>query len=222
MNSAQFKLLLLLQVVTLFLIAMLFMRQPSADTGIPLTNTGAKSATKNNKIQVQYDNKHIYGNEDAKNELVVFTRYNCGFCRDFYNDAFDSLINAYVKPGKLKIVFMNNVNTTDKQGMLMARVAEIGRQLNVYEAIQKQLYANNQPEDSAEVISRAILCGVKENVLKEKLSNTDINKQILNDNKEVDRLHLTGTPAFVINGNVVMGFKGYQDFKTHLDELIYK
>jgi hypothetical protein len=31
---------------------------------------------------------------------------------------------------------------------------------------------------------------------------------------------LTGTPSFVINGNIIVGFKGYQEFITQMEQFM--
>ncbi len=221
MSSSQFKLLLLLQIVTLFLVGMLFFK-PSAvsNVGKPLSGIPVKGIAGKNVGKVAFGDNYVFGSPEAKNELVVFSRYNCGFCRDFYNETFDSLKVKYVLTGKLKIVFMDNVNPTDQQGMLMAQVAEIGKQLDLYEAIQTQLYKGNQPEDSLEVIERALSVGMNEQQLKDLLGKTETTESVLKDNLEVDRLQLTGTPSFVINGNIIVGFKGYQEFITQMEQFM--
>jgi len=221
MNSSQFKLLLVIQIITLFLVGALFFKTSTNNSGgKPFGNATEKGATAHGKITVAAGNNFVYGKPEAKNELIVITRYNCGFCRDFYNLAFDSLMNKYVNTGKLKIIFIDNVSTDDKKGMLMAKVAEAAHQLNVYETVQASLYNGNQPQDSTEIIERAIAGGLSKVQLSEKLSKPDLIQNILNDNKEVDRLHITGTPTFVINGNVVVGFKGYNEFMGQIEQLM--
>lgn len=218
MNSSQFKIVLILQIITLFLVGMLYFRPSITDSGKPLSDSSTKGIATKSNVKVEYGDNHVYGRADAPNELIVFTRYNCGFCRSFYNEAFDSLRNDYVNTGKLKIIFMDNVNPDDRLAMLMAKVAEIGKQLNVYEAIQTQLYSGTQPEDSLEVIQRAIASGLNEQQLTEQLNRSAITESIIQDNKEVGRLHISGTPTFVLNGKMIIGFRGYQELKVLLEK----
>jgi protein-disulfide isomerase len=221
MKSSQFKLLLLLQVITLFLVAMLYLKQPLLELGRPLTDSSAKAMTSSAKVAVRTGDNFIYGNADAENELIIFTRYNCSFCRDFYNESFDSLMANYVRTGELKMVFMDNVNTSDKQGMLMAKLAEMAKAENLYEVLQGRLYAGNAPEDSSEITALAMAVGLNVQQIQKQLNSPEILKAIADDNEEAGRLQLTGTPSFVINGKIITGFRGYPAFKSQLDELIH-
>jgi protein-disulfide isomerase len=219
MNSNQFKILFLVQIITLFLVGMLFIRQPKSDSGKPMSDSGQKAIAKNSVVSVRYSDKFIYGKADAKNELVIFSRYSCGFCRDFYNEEFDTLLTNYVNTGKLKIVFMNFVNPADKKAMLMAKVTEAGISLNKYVELQKLFYAES-PEDSLAIVAAAIKTGIDEDNLKKELANPKVMESIMQDNSEGDRLHITGTPTFILNGNVFVGYKGYEAFNTSLKELM--
>jgi protein-disulfide isomerase len=45
------------------------------------------------------------GNPNAKATMMVFADMQCPFCAQFENNAMPALVNRYVRPGKLKIVF---------------------------------------------------------------------------------------------------------------------
>jgi protein-disulfide isomerase len=195
---------------------MLFFRDSTTQVAKSLTGADAKAIKRANNVKVNYGDNYVYGNREAKNELIVFTRYNCEYCRDFYNQVFDSLKVNYINNGTLKVVFIDNVNPKDKMGMLMAKTAEIARQMNKYEAIQNIFYRNEQPVDSMAVIQAAIAAGVGKAELEEKIVSEEIKTLIMNDNKEGDLLQLTGTPTFVVNGEVIPGFVNYENFKSLL------
>jgi predicted DsbA family dithiol-disulfide isomerase len=127
----------------------------------------------------------------------------------------------YVRTGELKMVFMDNVNTSDKQGMLMAKLAEMAKAENLYEVLQGRLYAGNAPEDSSEITALAMAVGLNVQQIQKQLNSPEILKAIADDNEEAGRLQLTGTPSFVINGKIITGFRGYPAFKSQLDELIH-
>jgi protein-disulfide isomerase len=220
MNSSQFKIVLILQIVTLFLVGMLYFKPLIVNSGKPLTGTSTKGIPTKSNVKVEYGDNYVYGSSDAQNELIVFTRYNCGFCRDFYNEVFDSLKSNYVNTEKLKIIFMDNVNPNDRQGMLMAKIAEMGKQSNMYEAIQHQLFNGIQPDDSMQVVQRALATGIDEQQLLERLGTTELRESVLIDNNEVDRLNINSTPTFVINGSVIVGFKGYVEFMRNFEKLM--
>jgi protein-disulfide isomerase len=48
---------------------------------------------------------NVLGNPNAKATMMVFADMQCPFCREFETGAFPQIVDRYVRPGKLKVVF---------------------------------------------------------------------------------------------------------------------
>lgn len=217
MKSAQFKLLLILQLITLFLVVMLYLKKdtPSAPLSNKTENSARAKAIKSQKYNVDYGSNYVYGNVDAKNELLVFTRYNCMHCANFYNTVLDSLKATAIKTGDLKLVFIDNVNPKDKDGMFLAQLGEIARESDKYETVQDILYKAAEL-DSATVIDQIVSLGISKDQIQEELNSKHLKERILQDNKIGDQIHMSGTPTLLLNGEKLIG---YQHCKTILSLL---
>lgn len=213
MNNSQFKLLIILHVATLFLVGMLFFQISdnkclgNESIGAPLTN-----GDKNEKTEIFYQDNYIYGDKAASNELIVFTRYSCDYCKQFYNEIFQDLKDKYIQKGDLKVVFMENASLLDTNEMLMAKIAEIGREYNLYEKIQDKFHNNSFSFNYGAIVNYLSGSGLELKDIEDKLNSDVMQKRITDQLDEGNRNHITGTPIFFLNGNRLEGYTGRDNF----------
>lgn len=225
MRNNQFKLLVLLQVVTLFLVGMSFFYGKETNVseqisrGKPLkeASSGACNDIPAAKENVIYDNMFIYGDTDASNELVVFSRFNCHYCKQFYHELFAYLQNKYVDEGILKIIFIVSANPMDKTEMLMAKSLEVGREKNLYEKMQRTFYSDEFQRDSVSITNLLLQEGITSDLLSGKLENKSVKAHIHRQLKEGERLNITGTPTFFLNGYRMVGYDDKDGFLTFFE-----
>lgn len=225
MKSNQFKLLILLQIVTLFLVGMSFFYSKDTDIsgkramGQPLKaiSSGTCNDIEIKEETISYNNNQfIYGDKDAPNELVIFSRYNCYYCKQFYQELFSYLQANYVNQGKLKIIFFMSANPMDEMEMLMAKATEVGRKKNIYAEMQKTFYSDEFQKDSVSITNLLIQEGITPELLADKLSNNVIKENIYSQLKEGERLKVTGTPTFFLNGYRMVGYNDKNNFLAYL------
>jgi protein-disulfide isomerase len=90
---------------------------------------------------------NVLGKPDAPATLMVFADMQCPFCAEFENKAMPALIERYVRPGKLKIVFQPIVvlgGDSDRGARAVAAAAQQNK-LFEYAAI---LYRNQGQENT--------------------------------------------------------------------------
>lgn len=220
MKSEEFKILLVIQLITLLLVVILFFNNlKKSDSGIAMAGAagvpiGANQAS--GPVQVSSKNDYVFGDTAATNFLMVFSRYNCGFCRYFYNHVFDSLKNDCIKTGKLKIICKDMVGPEDRLGMLMSKVAEIARQTNHFEQVHHLLVEGNEPADSMAVMQLAFKGGITATDVQQRLNSKETIDKIRKDYDDATSLNITATPSFVFNGKVYIGYMTYSDIISKL------
>ncbi|HZW78392.1 MAG TPA: thioredoxin domain-containing protein [Flavobacteriaceae bacterium] len=143
MNTGQFKVLIIIQFITLILVGVLFFTKAGKGDHEALqrhyVDETSQAVPLNQHIDIDYSGGHIYGNPEAKNELVIFSDYTCGYCRDFYNNAFKEVQRKYVDSGLLKIKFMNLLDGSEPS--LLIKLTEAGIHQNKYEDLQDLFYS---------------------------------------------------------------------------------
>jgi protein-disulfide isomerase len=219
MKPESFKALLIVQVITLILVVILFFNNLSKPV-MPINNgTGIEmKMDQQGKIEVDSKNDFVFGNVQAPNFLIVFSRYNCEVCRDFYNQVVDSLNGTYIRNGQLKIIFKELVDTADKVGTLMAKLAEVARQTNHFPEMHRALTTGDEPKDSTAVMELAKKAGLIASDITLRLNSPETLNKIKENNEAAKKLNITGTPSFVFNGKVFLGYMTYKDISSKMQQ----
>lgn len=221
MASKEYKTLSVIQAITLILVIILivdrFVTWPS-DAQIGKSTPVADEHVVNN-IAPNLDppNNYIYGDKRAPNTLFVFSRYNCAFCREFYRQVLDSLLEGPVKEGQLSIIVKNLVTPTDEIGMLMAKVAEVGRQTGRFKEVQKIFVEKGEVYDSVQAIQWGMEAGIPEKELIERLNSEQTLNKINDDYMLAGELDLNATPSFLLNGRVYAGYLQFASIMNNIE-----
>jgi protein-disulfide isomerase len=221
MNSKEYKILLTIQAITLILVSIIFFEflsknESSSKEGRLNYITSPKSHNSKNSIKVNGRENYLFGKSSAPNFLIVFSNYSCDHCRYFYKHVMDSLSKKYIETGILKIVAKNTVEEVDSKGMFYAKIAEVARQTGHFLEVHEILVNMDDNVDSLSLIKSVISAGVTEIDLKNKFNTELTLNNIKADNKDAKNLNIFGTPSFVLNGKVNIGYMTYKDIVLKL------
>lgn len=214
MKSPEFKLLAVVQTITLILVLILvidrYVAPPAAKSiGAAIATAPVPAQQQTVSLKVDSTQNHVFGRMKSPHTLMIFSSYNCVYCRQFYTTVLDSLLNGPVKEGKLKLVCKDFVSPKDKLGMLMAKAAEVARQNGRFEPMHKLLTTGNTPIDSAGVIALALEAGLTQQQLNKGLNSEATLSRIQNDYEAGKVVGVTGTPSFVLDGTLHTGYMYY-------------
>jgi len=215
MGPKEFKALLTLQIITLIVVLFILFANLKTD------NTGSsdevqKGGEIEQKVTIGSNKNYVYGDTTANNFLMVFSRYNCDFCRKFYSTTFDTIVSELAKKGKLKIICKDLIGPEDVKGMLMAKVAEVARQTGNFEAVHKLLCMGPEPTDSVQIIEMGLKGGIPSNELAARLNAQPTLEKLRRDYEDAKKLGIEMTPSFVLNGQVQVGYIYYSDLLNKL------
>jgi protein-disulfide isomerase len=215
MTSREFKILLSVQIFTLIIVSIILLGtlRPAGSVTASTASQGIekKPAEIVGKPLIDTRDDFYLGDAKAPNQLIIFSRYNCSHCRDFDYFVVDSLMDTWIKPGKLRIVFKDLATPDDTLAYLMAKVAEVGRQLHRYREVQHYLITGNEPQHVSEVIKLAHQAGLTDTDLRERLNSPETLAKITNDYNMGTSAGIQVTPTLVVNGTIHNGFLHYGD-----------
>lgn len=221
MTSKEFKILSVVQSIILILVIILivdrFVTWPSevkSGVSTPVAEVKEETAV---AFNIDPTKNFVYGDVRSPNSLIFFSRYNCSYCKIFYNQVLDSLLQYEVNEGKLNIVCKNLVTPSDETGMLMAKVAEVGRQTRRFEEIQAILLENGEPVDTEEATRWAVNAGIPQQEVTERLNSEETLAKITEDREVAAQLDINATPSFYLNGKKYVGFLSYSSIKEKLN-----
>lgn len=200
--------------ILLVLIAIKLYRHFSPSAGTAVSHTISS--------EVQEDNLDIiFGNDSSKLTVFMFSNYSCGYCKRFFEEVFPELKNRFIENNTIRLV-VKLVDKTKEEAMRTAlKTAVCVNEYGNFEALHKLLLYDSRVVYSGEfrdmvddftdrdyMVGQCILCGEAEHYL-------DRNTSLF------DSLGFTGTPIFIINRNVYVGYRSLSSFKKIIDNEIH-
>lgn len=143
------------------------------------------------------------GNPEAPVTLTEFGDLQCPVCAAYAEDTLPSIVNRYVREGRLRLVF-RNLDSIGSDSARAARMAgAVGEQDHLWEFIDL-MYKNQGAENTSYVTDRYLqaLAGAIPGVdvsraLRERSSGA-VEAQIDQAHALAQQLHLQSTPSFVL------------------------
>lgn len=175
---------------------------------------------------VNIDGDPFLGDADAEVVLAYWSDYQCPFCKIFELGTMQTLIDEYVKPGKVKIVFKDFqfLGNDSLAAALYARaIWELypDKFFEWREAFyDKQDAENSGFGDQASLKAMtATVSGIDADKVTEQISSksSEYQTQITADRSEGAKLGVTGTPGFVTGTQLIAGAASLSQFTTAIE-----
>ena len=160
------------------------------------------------------EHQAIVGNPDGKTVLVEFFDYNCGYCKKSIDD-----IQTLMKQNPNLKVILKDFPVLGPGSIEASKVASaVRKQLSgdKFWDYHRTLLLSHGPVGKAQALEVARAKGVDMNKLATDLASNDINAGISEVMDMGEKLGLSGTPSFVVGGEVVVGAVGYDALKEKI------
>jgi protein-disulfide isomerase len=156
------------------------------------------------------------GPDNAKITVVEFSDFQCPYCRRFYTDTFQALLDAY--PGQLRFVYRNLPLTSIHPNAMPAAIASMcANDQNAYWDYYTKLFTNDAL-DEATYIQHATDLGLNVETFKACLSSGKHDEFIQKDMDFSLNLGVQSTPTFFVNGLAIVGAQPLSNFKQLIDK----
>jgi protein-disulfide isomerase len=142
------------------------------------------------------------GNPQAKVTIYEFADLQCPFCRDFTKGPFPQIVQKYVKPGKVKLVW-RNLTFLGGDSVTGARAAiAAGAQNRLWNFVDL-FYENQGAENSGYVTDKFIEdlakeAGLDVNKLKADMSAPFVEEELGTAQNQANQFGINSTPSFLI------------------------
>jgi len=167
------------------------------------------------------DDDAILGDPDAPVTIVEFSDFQCPYCVRFYEDTLPELKEKYIDTGKVKFVYRDFPLSFHKAATPAAILAECTAEQagdEAYYKIHDKIFdtiSSGYDEDA--LIAYAVELGVDENELKTCLEDEDMAAEIRADIKDGQSAGISGTPGFLVNGQVLSGAQPFSAFESIIE-----
>ncbi|GHJ59804.1 hypothetical protein NOK12_23220 [Nocardioides sp. OK12] len=162
------------------------------------------------------------GDVDAPVVMVSYSEFQCPFCGKFARDTEPELVEKYVEDGTLRIEWRDfpYLGQESATAALAGRAAAAqGRFWEFHDA----MYAD-QPSPNSGAIDQDYLDAVAEDIgldvadFRRDMSSPQAQQAMADDFTEGQRIGVTGTPAFIINGQPVIGAQPTATFEQVIED----
>lgn len=170
-------------------------------------------------------NDPVLGDKNAPVTIVEFSDFQCPYCGIYSKNVYPQIEEEYIKTGKVKYIFKHFPLNGHAEAYPSALATECVRSLAGDEYFYKfhdVLFAN-QKDLSTDLYEKFVQDeGIKLVLYKECFGTDQFKEDIYADQQTGSSIGVTGTPAFVINGTVMIGAQPYENFKALIDQELNK
>lgn len=161
------------------------------------------------------------GSSDAPVVMVYFTDFQCGYCRKFVSETLPRIDAQYLQTGKARVVF-RHLAILGEASIQAARAASCAFDQGKFWEYHDALFAKTSPLAFG-------MAGLKRYArdlqLDERAFGACLDGRMHARRVEAETLigravGATGTPAFLLNGQLVLGAHPFEAFQRGLDEML--
>jgi protein-disulfide isomerase len=176
-------------------------------------------------------NSRFCGQDSAQVEIVELSDYQCPFCKRFVDGTEPDVEREYVQKGLVRLEFRyfaitgGNAPPDTNEATLAAEAAECANDQGRFWEYHYKLYAEQRGENRGAFLPER---------LKQFASDVGLDRSefdaCLDSHKHIDLVEelreqaaaagARGTPSFLINGKLVVGYQSFQDFRQHIEEAL--
>ena len=165
----------------------------------------------------------LEGSPDAPVLLVEFSDYQCPFCKRFYDETLPQIRQTYIETGKVRLVFLDYPLPFHPQAPIAAHAAWCAGDQDAYWEMHDKLFAEESrwvENDQAEsvLVTLADELGLDKDAFQtcvgEKPHEVDVQAGLV----EGQRLAVSGTPTFFVNGRRLVGAQPFAAFRDLIEQ----
>ncbi|MEK7125124.1 MAG: DsbA family protein [Patescibacteria group bacterium] len=190
---------------------------------VPTDNQPA-AAARAVKADVSADDDPVLGDPSAKVTIIEFSDFQCPYCRRFWQETLGQLKKEYIDTGKVKLVYRDFPLSFHPAAEPSAQAAECaddqGKFWEYHDKIfegQIKLGTGTVQYGATELKKWAQELGLNTVQFNGCLDANTYKEEVAKDQADGSAAGVTGTPAFFINGNLLVGAQPFSAFKAAID-----
>lgn len=203
--------------------------QPAAPAvaGTPAAGAPAAGEAQNNCVDVSnvdFSSDPSLGDPNAPVTIVEYSDFECPFCSRFATGAYPLIKSKYVDSGQVRIIFkdypLDSAHPLAIPTAVLANcvAAEFGDE--TFFAYHDQVFLQQSALSNRNIRTWASDLGLSDNQIEACLEDSSLVDEILADRTEGSRLGITGTPSFVVNGELLIGAQPFAVFEQSIENAL--
>ncbi len=156
----------------------------------------------------------VRGNKDAAITIIEFSDFQCPYCKQA-TAILDQVLQSY--DGEVRLVFKHMPLGIHPEALNAARAAYCADRQGQFWGYHDRLFESGQL-DIESLRQQAVRIGLKTTEFDRCLESDGSRAAVLADMLQAKRANVQGTPSFFVNGRLLRGARGIEDFKKVIDE----
>lgn len=156
------------------------------------------------------------GSETAPVVIVEFADYQCGYCRQWYQEVYSKVMAEY--GDRIRFIFRDYPLDFHPDSQPAAEAANCAGEQGRYWEYQYQMWGPGDALDSASLRRYAQAAGVNLSEFDACVRENRYAEEIQQDMLDGMRNGVNGTPAFLINGRLIPGALPYDTFSALIEQ----
>ena len=190
--------------------------QPAAGA-TPTTQAAQPQAVKRYTIPI--DNEPTLGPSGAAITLIMYSDYECPFCKKWYDEVFKPLRQAY--GDQIRFVYKDfPLYGKHENAAPAAEAANCAGDQAKYWEFQEKLFSEELPYNAETYQKYATDLKLNSKQFQDCLSSRKYEQEVLEDYEFASQLGIQSTPTFFINGIPMIGAQPLASFKQLIDQEI--
>lgn len=199
---------------------------PASDTA-PASAKAAGAAPAPDPLVVAADRGRISGDANAKTWLIIASDFQCPFCKQWHDESYKTIYDEYVRPGKIKVAYVNYPLAQHQHAMPTAEAAMCASAQGKFWEYHEALFATQKqweslPSATALLDSLAGAVGVDKTAWKQCIESGKLRPMIIADHDRSAAAGVQSTPTFLIGNRVLLGALPVDSLRIALDAEIAK
>ena len=157
------------------------------------------------------------GEADAPIVIIEFSDFGCPYCKESV-ETLQKLIEN--NPGKIRLYYRHAVPSSKEDSFLAALAAECANEQGRFWEMHDLLFDASPDFSESRLEQLADQLKLDEKQFSECLSSRKYEERVKADFEEAQKLQISGTPTFIINGRMLFGTQTLERLQTLVDEIL--
>ncbi len=208
-------------VATVAIVAIVIINSASSPANSPIVEITPK-------VYPQVDRNSI-GDPNAPVKIVEYSDFQCPLCKRFADETEQAIVDDYIKTGKVYFTYRSlgnfisdNIRMGKTESRDSAMAAYCAADQGKFWEYKDSLFTNWKGEDvgsftQKRLIAMAESIGLDVEQFSQCLKSGKYRDQIDQDSQDGNAAGVNGTPAFFINGELLMGAQPFETFRQAIE-----
>lgn len=188
----------------------------------PPTEPASEPSIEEERVSVSLEGDPSMGNSNAKVTIVEFGDFECPFCKRFSDETLPLLREEYIYTGKVRHVFKDFPMVFHPKAQLAAEAAECAHEQGAFWEFHDSLYENQNRLGNSLYLEISRNIGLDVQRFTECFTSREYQWEVVGDYNEGLDAGITGTPGFLINGQLLIGAHPFLNFKQLIEAELSK